>query len=343
MKKLFSHMFDTLPKRLVAGITIALAIALPMAASAAQTVKIDASSGVANVTAGDTSYSSSADASYNQIVKVEITYDNEEAAGSGKTANDLRVKIGIPNAAGESQTVTTSVGADNTNTVTGSVKVNLDRSDAYLEYIPGSAMWEHAVSAKSNKTTTQSISDAVVTSANGLVLGNENPCQAGSVAVLARVMVPGVSVTKQSEILGQSNQWSANNTAQPGDTMKYLITYENDGNTTENDVAIRDVLPKGMTIVPGTTEVYNTAYPNGTPESTNDVTTNGILIGSYLPGATAYVEFDAKLPVASALTCGSNTFQNVGIAQPEGMEAYYNYAVTMVSNQCTPKQPTYSC
>jgi uncharacterized repeat protein (TIGR01451 family)/LPXTG-motif cell wall-anchored protein len=156
-------------------------------------------------------------------------------------------------------------------------------------------------------------------------------------------MVPGVSVTKQSEILGQSNQWSANNTAQPGDTMKYLITYENDGNTTENDVAIRDVLPKGMTIVPGTTEVYNTAYPNGTPESTNDVTTNGILIGSYLPGATAYVEFDAKLPVASALTCGSNTFQNVGIAQPEGMEAYYNYAVTMVSNQCTPKQPTYSC
>lgn len=343
MRRIFSRLFNTLPKRLIAGAIVIAAVALPVSSLADTGVSISAQTGIANYTAGDTTYSSSVNADYDQVVKVQVVYDNLEAAGSGKTANNLRVKINIPSTPGASQTITTTTSADNSNTVTGSAQVNLDDSTAYLQYIPGSAVWKHAVSANSSQTTEQVVSDDVVYNSNGLVLENENPCQAGSVTVMARVMVPGVKIVKQSEVLGQNNAWSNDNTAQPGDTLKYMITYENIGNSAENNVAIGDNLPPNMTIVPNTTTIYNSTYPNGTPDTSNNITNGGIDIGSYNPGATAYVVFEAKIADASSLACGVNEFRNVGVAQPQGMDAYYNTAVTDVTNNCSSPTPAYTC
>ena len=340
--KLFSRIFGSLPKRIAAGATLALAIVLPVAVSAAQTVKIEAQAGVANVTAGDTTYKSSVNASYDQVVKVQVTYNNDEVAGSGKTANNLRVKINIPSTAGTTQNIATTTSADNSNTVNGNVTVNTGRSDAYLQYEPGTAVWKHAISANSNQTTEQHVSDAVVSS-NGLVLENENPCQAGSVTVLARVMVPGVKIVKQSEVAGQTNKWSDNNTASPGDMMKYMITYQNTGNTTQKSVIIRDSLPPHMTLVPNSTYLYNSNNANGVLYNSNNVVNGGIVIGDYAPGAGAYVIFSVKIDDASKLACGNNDFRNVGVAHPQGMNEYYNTAITNVMNQCTPSTPTYAC
>lgn len=344
MKKFISRIVANTHKRILSTAALAFVAALsPVAVSAAQaqSVQIEAQSYVANYTAGDTTWNkTSVNATYDQVVKIDVTYDNDEAAGSGKIANNLHVKINIPSAAGASETVTTTTSADNSNTVNGSVKVNLDRSDAYLQYIPGSAVWKHAVSPNSSQTTETSISDSVVTNANGLVLENENPCQAGSVVVEARVMVPGVRIVKQSEILGQNNQWSNDNNAQPGDTLKYMITYQNVGNTEQKNVVIGDNLPPKMMLVPNTTYVYNTAYPNGTLLKTDSITSGGVTIGNYMPGATAYIVFEVKIPKASDLACGNTQFRNVGVVQPEGMGQYYNTAITNVMKQCTPNTPT---
>lgn len=339
--KLLSRMFNTLPKRIAVGATVALAFALPVAVAAADTVKIEADTGVANVTAGDTTYKSSVNATYDQVVKVQVTYNNDEEAGSGKTANNLRVKINIPTNAGTTQTIATTTSADNSNTVNGSATVKLDRSDAYLQYIPGSAVWKHAVSANSNQTTEQIVSDNVV-GASGLVLENENPCQAGSVTVLARVMVPGVKIVKQSEIKGETNKWSNNNTAKPGDTLKYMITYQNTGNTQQNDVVIRDSLPPKMALVPGSTYLYNSTNPNGVKYNSDNITNGGIVIGNYAPGAGAYVTFEVTIPAESTLACGDTEFRNVGVAHPGNMNEYYNTAITNVNKQCStqPKAPT---
>lgn len=344
MKRFLSRLIDSLPKRIAAGAIIALACAFPVAASAAQTITITSTTGVANNTTGATSFTSSVSATYNQQVEIEVNYDNTETAGSGKTANNLRVKINIPTTAGSTQKITTTTSADNSNTVTGAATINLDNSSEYLEYIPGSATWEHEVSANSSQTTTTAVSDSVVTGSNGLVLENENPCQGGSVTVHALVVMPGVSVTKQSELASQSNQWSANNTAQPGDTMKYMITYKNTGNTGESNVIIRDLLPKGLTYVPGSTMLYNSNYPNGIAVTNDDIIQGGENIGGYNPGGNAYVVFQATIAGASQLSCGENTITNTGYAQPSGMPEYYATATTMVSNTCTtPTAPTYSC
>lgn len=344
MKRFLSRLVNSLPKRIAAGAIVALALAFPVAVSAAQTVTITGSTGVANVTAGQTSWNSSTSASYNQDIEVQVAYDNTEPAGSGNTANNLRVKINIPTTPGATQKITTTTSSDNSNTITGSATVNLDRSDAYLEYVPGSAVWDHATSPNSNQSTTQKVSDSVVTGANGLVLENEQPCQGGSITVHMLVVVPGVSITKQSQLNGQSGQWSANNTAQPGADMKYLISYKNTGNTTENDVVISDILPANLTLVSGTTVMTDGSYPNGYTEPSDDVIKGGVDIGSYAPGAAGYVEFEAKIAGADQLSCGENTITNTGFAQPAGMARYYATATTMVNKTCTtPTTPTYAC
>jgi uncharacterized repeat protein (TIGR01451 family) len=339
MKRIIPRIFNTLPKRIAAGLIAAVLVSVPVAVIAANQVTITGTTGVGNVTAGDTQYSSSVNATYDQIVKVQVTYDNTEAPGSNLVANDVNVKINIPTTPGTSQVINTVISGSNTNTVNGQATVNLSDPTSYLQYIPGSAVAK--VTATNGTISEFSIPDDVALG-SGYNINNGNPCQSASVTVLARDMVPGISIVKQSEILGQSNAWSNDNTAAPGDTLKYLITYKNTGNTTENAVSIGDNLPPKMQLVNGTTMIYNSAFPNGTPDTSNNITSGGITIGNYAPGTDAYVEFNVTIPQASDLACGVNEFRNVGVATAQGMDQYYNTAVTDVTVPCA-STPTYSC
>src|SRR5581483_10053098 len=105
-----SNLLSKLPKKIAASVLIALAVALPASiVMATAPVNIEATTGVANVTAGDTSYSSSVNASYDQVVKVEVIYTNPNAPSSNLVANGVHVKINIPTQAGTTQTITTTV------------------------------------------------------------------------------------------------------------------------------------------------------------------------------------------------------------------------------------------
>ncbi len=337
--------FGSFRRRLAAAAIVLTALAFPAASLAAQTVKLETSLGVANVTNGDTKYAQSVNATYDQVVKLQLYYHNTELPDSGKVAKDLTVKINIPNKAGKKQDVTSKVSAANANSVTSNATVNLDRSDAYLQYIPGSAVWKHNTGTnKDVKYVETKISDNVVTSGAGLRLEDEKPCYnfAATVTVLARVMVPGVKIVKESQVHGQTSKWSNNNTAKPADVLDYIITYQNIGNSVEKKVVIRDSLPPKLQLVSGSTKVYNTKYPSGKVVDNDNVTNSGIYIGDYNPGQTGYVTFRVKIPAESALACGKTEFRNVGVARPEGMNEYYNTAITTVTKECA-EQPQYSC
>jgi uncharacterized repeat protein (TIGR01451 family) len=336
-----SRMFNSLPKKAAAAALIALAVALPAASFAATTVKFSADTTVSNATqnAGSMNWGSSATAKYNEVVAIQVVYDNNEAPDSGKTANNVRVKINIPSKAGKSQTITTTAGADNAKTVNGSAKVTLDRDDAYLQYIPGTATWKHAKTANGPMTVTQKVSDDVVLGANGINLGTENPCQAGSIVVQARVMVPGLTVDKFVRHKGDTS-WATSINAKAGDVLQYEIAYHNTGNVTQNDVEFRDQLPKGIAYVPGSTKLKSGNYPNGLDVKSDAlVASNGITTGDYAPGAAGYVMFEAKV-TGSDLKCGENTLRNIAFVQPKGMNYYYNTADVVVNKEC---QAAYSC
>ncbi|MFO0882037.1 MAG: PKD domain-containing protein [Candidatus Saccharimonadales bacterium] len=346
MKNVFSYMFSSLPKKLIAAALIAMAIIIPVSTISAASVKLEGSIGVANVTAGDTKYSPSVNASYDQVVKFQVYYHNMENPDSGNVANNLRVKITMPTTAGTKQDVRTTISADNaSNTVTGTATVNLNRADAMIEYIPGSAVWRHNTGTNDNVNYVETkISDAVVTSGQGLVLENEKPCYnfAATVTVLARVKVPGVKVVKEVRVKGQTG-WAQSNTAKPGDTLQYLITYQNTGNTTQSNVVIRDALPAGFKLVPGTTMLYTSEKPNGVKYNSDNIDNGGIVIGTYGPGGGAYVQFEVTTPAESALACGANSFRNIGVAHPANMNEFFNTADTSITRVCNPSEPQYSC
>jgi len=341
--KLFSRIRKLLPTRaaVIAAAAFA-AIALPISSAQAANVRMEGSLGVANVTAGDTQYKESVNATYDQVVKVQLYYHNREADDSGKVANDFRVKFNVPTTAGKTQVISGTMSSPDINTINDSVTVNLDRADARLSYIPGSATWKHNAGTNENvKIVEEKLSDDIVYGGTGIVIEDVKPCFNfdATVTILVRVQVPGITVDKSVRVKGQT-EWSKSNVAKPGDTLEYQIAYKNMGNTTHNNVLIRDNLPPKMQYVPGTTKLKNSG---GVKNVADGVTTTGIVVGNYKPGAAAYVLFEVKLPAADQLACGPTLFTNVGVARPEGMNEFYNTADTLVVRQCEQKAPAYSC
>lgn len=342
--KIFSRVRKLFSKRiLTAAAAIAVTLLLPVATSAAN-VRFEMTMGAANVTAGDTTYKEAVNAKYDQVVKVQVYYHNMEDSQSNKVAHDVRLKLNVPTTAGTSQTITGSMSSPDINTASDNVKVNLDRSDAYLEYIPGSAVWKHNKGTNDNvQITEEKISDDVVLNGQGLRLEDTKPCFNfdATVTILVRVRVPGVKIVKQSRVKGSGQAWSNDNTAKPGETMEYLITYQNIGNTKHEDVVIRDNLPPKMQYVPGSTYLTNSTNPSGVKYASDNITNGGIVIGGYNPGAGGYVKFDVTVPAANQLACGVTEFRNVGVAKPKGFNEYYNTAITKVTKECAeqPKAP----
>ena len=339
--KRISRLFNSLPKRLVGLAAIVLAIVLPVSSMAADSIRMEGSLGVANVTAGDTTYKQQVNASYDQVVKLQVYYHNQENPDSGKIANNVKVKITMPTAPGTNQVVRSTTNADNANTVNSQATVTLNRADAYLEYIPGSAVWKHNTGSNEAPSFVETkISDNVVYGGQGLVLENAKPCFnfAATVTVLARVRVPGVQIVKTVRVKGTTT-WSQTNTAKPGDTLQYQLAYKNTGNSTQNAVVLRDNLPPKMTYVAGTTQLKN---DSGIKAVADGVTLGGLAVGNYGPGAAAYILFEVKVPAADQLACGVTEFRNVGVVRPQGMNEFYNTAVTTVTKECA-EVPAYSC
>lgn len=339
--------FGSLKAGIAAGATLTIALLLPITASAQEAAKLTGSLGVANVTAGNTKYKQAVDGSVGQTVKVHAYYVNNEVDNSKKSASNVRMKITLPTVAGKSQSLASSVKADNTDAVVKRVTVNTGRDDVVLQYIPGSAVWKHnAGTAKKPKIVETNVSDDVVVGAQGIVLETQKPGEvyAASVSVLARLATTGVKVTAQSQLKSETNKWSIGNTANPGDTMRYIIGYQNTSNSQQKTVIARTVLPANATIVPGTTILTNATNPSGIKFDSDAVATSGIVIGTYAAGANAFVTFEAILPTAERLACGDNRLQTVSVVKPEGSTEYYGSNVTNIKRNCeatsTPKQTT---
>ena len=331
MKRLF--------KRMIALFAIALVVLLPVSSNAAGTVRIEGALGVANVTRGDTKYVSDVDASYDQVVKVEVYYHNMENEDSGKIAENIRVKIDMPDAPGATQVIRGTISADNSNIVKDQATVHLDRTDAFLEYIPGSAVWRHNIGTNDNVNYKEDkVSDTVVTGAQGLVLEDEKPCYnfSATVTVLARVKVPSVAIRKKVRKAGTSDTTTTNLAVTPGERLEYVVTAENMGNTTLTNVYLRDALPKGVNYVSGTVKKYYGQY-NGTPMTPDEEVaffTGKKNVGSILPGASAYIMFEATVAPVDQLACGTNNLVNTAVVDTDQTGDYNNTATVTVNKVC---------
>ena len=311
-------------------------MALPFTSVAsAATVSIESSTNVGNQTAGDTQYQKTVTAKVDDVVKVQVWYHNREESDSGLVANNLKVKVNLPSSGGA---ITGTASSDNSNTVTTTANVTLP-AGATLQYIPGTAYWRHNTGDNTNVNyVTQKISDNVVTG-GGVVLENLKPCFnfEATVTVEARVVASQVSITKQVRKLGDT-AWQTNIDANPGDTVQYLITFKNEGNTELQHVIVGDNLPPHESYLAGTTMLKNSANPNGIKISNDNVANGGIDVGNYTPGANGYVWFNVQIDPTQPAGC--NVLQNVGLVRPQGsMNEIFNTATVKVCVNTPPSTP----
>lgn len=338
------NVFRYIPKKMVAVAALFLAVVNTFAVIAAPAVKLESNLSVANYTAGDSQYSKEVNATYDQVVKFKVYYHNTEDPTSNKVAENVSIKIDMPKSAGTKQTVTSSIKGDNTNVVVDTASVNLNRPDAYLEFIPGSVDWKHnAGSREAIKYETVNISDSVVTSGAYVKIEHQKPCfeYEAWITFFARVKVPSVDIQKTVSV--DNSPWGENATAKPGSTVKYLLTLTNAGNSVAKNVGVKDILPAGVTLQPGTTKVFTSTHPDGVIVSDNIVSANGINVGDIAVGGNIHVGFRATIASADKLKCGENKLVNKAQTVSDGFNGDEDTATVTVDRKCDTTTPTYSC
>lgn len=133
---------------------------------------------------------------------------------------------------------------------------------------------------------------------------------------------PEFSISKKVRKTG-TEEWKESIAIASGDSIDYMITYNNTGNVRQDNVVIKDTLPTGVTLVNGTTYLVNAANPNGIKVSDKIISTDGLNIGNYDGESTAYIKFTAKVTLADEyIKCGANTLVNTGkVISADGTES----------------------
>jgi uncharacterized repeat protein (TIGR01451 family)/LPXTG-motif cell wall-anchored protein len=159
---------------------------------------------------------------------------------------------------------------------------------------------------------------------------------AGYVTFRFQVDQPNFEVSKQVSPLGK-NTYSESVTAKPGEQVEYKIQYKNTGTVQQDDVVIKDVLPRGMSYVANSTKLASSASNGQYADVTdNGITGRGINIGSYAPNGNAFVKFTAKVADNDQLAaCGVNTLVNTATAETEN-GSKSDTANVVVTKECAP-------
>lgn len=88
-------------------------------------------------------------------------------------------------------------------------------------------------------------------------------------------------------------KWADRVYVEPGERIRFRIGIRNMSSKMFRNLTLRDILPTGLSYINGSTRIYNPKHPQGVTLSDNIITDNGINIGDYLPGANAWIYFDA--------------------------------------------------
>jgi uncharacterized repeat protein (TIGR01451 family)/LPXTG-motif cell wall-anchored protein len=247
---------------------------------------------------------------------VRLYVHNNAAANLNLIAQNVTAKVSLPTSTGKSIEVQGFINSSNATptevydhaTFTGSKDFN-------LAYVAGSLKYYN--NANGNGFTipesifTNSGAKLGYTSMDGKIPGCNQ--YAGYLTFIVKPQfapTTDFTVAKQVRKVG-TTAWSESVAVNPGDSVEYMISYKNTGEAVQKNVVVFDTLPSGMQYQTGTTYLKNGSNPDGKKISDNIVTSQGINIGDYAPGAAAYVKFTAKVVSNDALAvCGNNTLTN---------------------------------
>jgi uncharacterized repeat protein (TIGR01451 family)/LPXTG-motif cell wall-anchored protein len=277
---------------------------------------------------------------------VRVLAHNNANANLDLKAINTTLKTVIENAPAQGQkknAITAYISADNAvpQKVYADAFFNSDKN-FNLAYVPGSAMVYNNGYAAGGQG--KPFSDSLVTSA-GAKLGFEQEgdgiipgCYEFINYVYFKVKpqfaaTPDFTVEKSVSKEG-ANSWKENLAIQPGETVDYRIKYKNTGDVQQDNVVVKDQLPEHMNYVPGSAKLYNTQNPNGKQLSDN-ITGQGINIGSHAAGASSFVAFKATADSVDKLECGVNSLTNTASVETDHGKKD-DTAVVTIPKECQP-------
>ena len=285
---------------------------------------------------------------------VRMVVHNNAADNLNLKALNTRVKTAIPATAGTTVQISGFVSADNAKPTEVWDDVTFTGSKNFkLSYVPGSArIYNNGYAAGGNG---QPLPDDIATSTgtkigyakagDGIIPGCFQYLSYVEFKVKPTFETPANFDVKKTVRLSDSTDktWKETADAKPGQKVDFQIEFNNTSQTTLPHVVIRDMLPTGLTYVPGTTWLHNA---NGTRQVSDGVTTDGLDVGGYAPQGNAFVKFTAQVAANDKLSvCGVNTLKNIASAETSGSKKEDTANVT-VTKTCAPEQPkpeTYVC
>ena len=283
---------------------------------------------------------------------VRIYVHNNAASNLNLVAENVVAKLNVPTTTAKNVTVQGQISASNAkpNTVWDEATFSSD-NDFNLAYVAGSALFEN------NGMGTTKLPDSIVNN-TGAKLGYDKldgkipGCfqYAGYVTVKVKAQVSqpqekniDLAKTVRNKTNGEKS-WVETANAKSGDTVQFQIHAKNTGSAEIQNLVIRDILPKGLNYVAGSTKLYNTSNPKGLKVSDNVIQNSGINIGSYQPNGDAYVRFDATVSAENSLpVCGDNTLTNIAQASDQKIVKNDTASVKVTKKCETPKNPIYKC
>ncbi len=185
-----------------------------------------------------------------------------------------------------------------------------DGQKFHLEYMYGSALLENNAiepqyDAEGNKYTGRQLSDDIVNAKSGGILigfdaldGKIPGCYYFSSYVTIKVKVVydyDYSLEMSVRPAGtKGDNWAQSLDVEKGDILEYQVMYKNTSEDNQYNVTIKGLLPQNLEYELGSTRLWN-AEMDGYTNDDDTVTTTGVNIGSYGPGANAYIRFRAKV------------------------------------------------
>ena len=283
---------------------------------------------------------------------VRMYVHNNAASNLNLVAENVVAKLNVPTTTAKNVTVQGQISASNAkpNTVWDEATFSSD-NDFNLAYVAGSALFEN------NGMGTTKLPDSIVNN-TGAKLGYDKldgkipGCfqYAGYVTVKVKAQVSqpqekniDLAKTVRNKTNGEKS-WVETANAKSGDTVQFQIHAKNTGSAGIQNLVIRDILPKGLNYVAGSTKLYNTSNPKGLKVSDNVIQNSGINIGSYQPNGDAYVRFDATVSAENSLpVCGDNTLTNIAQASDQKIVKNDTASVKVTKKCETPKNLVYKC
>ncbi len=269
---------------------------------------------------------------------VYITYHNDAASNlneSGKgIARGMKVSAQFPTEVtpekkGKISAILSATNAD-PKEVWDEAYMTTKYDQVLLRYKVGSAQIHNAWDTNGSVLSQAMFSEGTYlgyNTLNGILPG----CAEYSGYITYTLIAENVGASVEKTVSADGQNFYENINVKPGDEVTYKVEFKNVGIIDLTNVTFKDNLPEGLTLVEGSTYIYNNAHPDG-EKLTDLIDKNGYNTGLYGKGAYATITYKAK--VSENVECG-NLVNNIIVAHDAGE---VSDGATVVVGDCVPAE-----